>query len=105
MSITPPIAVLLAAGALAAGPGSTGPGSGGDPTPSLTVHADRSRLTADAPGATAIAWDLDGDGLYDDAAGPEATALPGVHHVRVQAQWLGGAVPIARTATRAVTAP
>lgn len=101
MSFTPLIATLLGVGALAAAPGS------GDapPAPSLALHGSGLYLAVDAPGATSIAWDLDGDGQLDDAAGPSAQALPGAHHVRVQAQWLGGAVPIARTATRAVTAP
>jgi hypothetical protein len=103
MPITPPVAILLAAGALAA---ASGPDRDAPPEPpSLHLHAHGARLAAHAPGATAIAWDLDGDGLYDDAAGRTATALRGAHHVRAQAQWTGGAIPIVRTATRAVTAP
>jgi hypothetical protein len=67
---------------------------------SVALHAaSGGGLIADAPGRPALAWDLDADGSFDDAAGRTATPPRGAHVVRVQAQWLGGPVPIARTAT------
>jgi hypothetical protein len=98
MSLSLLIAGLLAVGALV--PGGAAPSSTHEPALAVTLHAaPDGRLTATAPAGAALAWDLDADGSFDDAAGPAATVGPGVHRVRVQAQWLDGPVPIVRTAT------
>jgi hypothetical protein len=92
LSLIPLLVTFLASPAPASAPAS------------LHLGVDGHRLLATAPGADAIAWDLDGDGQLDDAAGPFAYAPEGAHHVRVEARWLVGDVPVVRSATRAVSA-
>ncbi|HWI75430.1 MAG TPA: hypothetical protein VNT55_25940 [Baekduia sp.] len=97
MSFSPLIAALVAAGALVP---AAAPPAPHDPARSVALHAaPGGRWIADAPAGATLAWDLDADGSFDDAAGRTATPPPGARVVRVQAQWLDGPVPIVRTAT------
>jgi hypothetical protein len=65
------------------------------------------RLAARVPAgsAAAIAWDLDADGRFDDAAGPRAVArfaAAGPHRVAARVVWLGDPLPAQRTAAAQV---
>jgi hypothetical protein len=65
------------------------------------------RLAARVPAVAgaAIAWDLDADGRFDDAAGPRAVArfaAAGRHRVAAVAVWPGDALPSRRTAAAQV---
>jgi PKD domain-containing protein len=55
-------------------------------SPALPFTGQTVTFTSTSTGATTIDWDLDGDGLCNDASGPTASEVfttPGVHTVRV----------------------
>ncbi|WP_159397107.1 PQQ-dependent sugar dehydrogenase [Sorangium cellulosum] len=68
----------------------------------LTVHLDASGSSdAEDGGALSFAWDLDGDGAFDDATGPTTTATfttPGRHVVAVRVSDSHGAERVASAA-------
>jgi secreted trypsin-like serine protease len=73
-------------------------------SPAAPVTGEQVTLSATvAPGSQvttpALAWDLDGDGAFDDATGASATtafATAGTHAVRVQASFADGDRAVAR---------
>jgi PKD repeat protein len=74
-------------------------------TPTTPVAGGEVQLystSVDAEGGLASHWDLDGDGQFDDASGPAATAsfAAGDHHVSLLVTDVDG---VSRTITRTIT--